>query len=84
MNTPRFRPLTFGVQRIVLQDAAAGVQYLQADQDLQAYPERMSDRLKHWGEAAPQRTFMARRIKLADGTPGPGGRVGGASQNLKV
>ena len=70
MNTPRFRPLTFGVQRIVLQDCAAGVQYLQADQDLQAYPERMSDRLKHWGEAAPHRTFMARRIKLADGSLG--------------
>ena len=70
MNTPRFRPLTFGVQRIVLQDCAAGVQYLQADQDLQAYPERMSDRLKHWGETAPHRTFMARRIKLADGSLG--------------
>jgi feruloyl-CoA synthase len=71
MNTPRFRPLTFGVQRIVLQDCVAGVQYLQADQDLQAYPERMSDRLKHWGETAPHRTFMARRIKLADGSLGP-------------
>ena len=71
MNTPRFRPLTFGVQRIVLQDATAGVQYLQADQDLQAYPERMSDRLKHWGATAPHRTFMARRIKLADGSLGP-------------
>ena len=70
MNTPRFRPLTFGVQRIVLQDCAAGVQYLQADQDLQAYPERMSDRLKQWGETAPHRTFMARRIKLADGSLG--------------
>jgi len=70
MNTPKFRPLTFGVQRIKLQDAPEGVQYLQADQDLQAYPERMSDRLKHWSATHPSRTFMARRSRLADGSLG--------------
>ena len=71
MNAPQFRPLTFGVQRIKLQEAQKGVQYLQADQDLQAYPERMSDRLRHWGATVPDRTFMARRTRLADGSLGP-------------
>lgn len=70
MNTPKFRPLTFGVQRIKLHDAPGGVQYLQADQDLQPYPERMSDRLKHWSGTHPSRAFMARRIRLADGSLG--------------
>jgi feruloyl-CoA synthase len=71
MTAPKFRPLTFGVQAIDLRSSADGVQYLQADQDLQPYPERMSDRLKHWASAAPTRTFMARRTRLGDGSLGP-------------
>ncbi len=70
MITPKFRPLTFGVTRITLRDGAPGTQYLQAEQPLTAYPERISDRLQHWAQTAPDRSFMARREKLADGSTG--------------
>ena len=48
----------------------AGTQYLSADQDLNAYPDRITDRLQHWAQAAPERTFMARREKQQDGKTG--------------
>lgn len=68
--TANFRPLKFGVTRVSLRDGVPGTHYLKAAQDLQAYPERMTDRLRHWAQTAPNRTFMARRAKLADGTLG--------------
>jgi len=65
-QAPKFRPLTFGVTRVTLRDGVTGVHYLQADQELQAYPERMTDRLRHWAETVPERSFMARRVQLPD------------------
>ena len=70
MTTPKFRPLTFGVTRVALRDGVAGTHYLSAEQALQAYPVRITDRLQHWAQVAPDRTFMARREKLADGKTG--------------
>jgi feruloyl-CoA synthase len=70
MSATEFRPLTFGVTRVHLRDGKSGTHYLQADQDLQTYPDRMSDRLQHWAQTAPQRTFMARREKKPDGSLG--------------
>lgn len=70
MTVPKFRPLTFGVTRVALRDGVAGTHYLSADQDLQEYPVRITDRLQHWAQVAPDRTFMARREKLADGKTG--------------
>ena len=70
MNTPKFRPLTFGVTRVQLRDGVPGTHYMQAEQALLAYPERLSDRLRHWAEQAPERTFMARRVRQADGSLG--------------
>ena len=70
MTAPKFRPLTFGVTRVQVRDGAPGVHYMRAEQDLQAYPERLSDRLRHWAETRPQQTFMARRVRLADGSLG--------------
>ncbi len=68
--TPKYRPLSFGVNRVQLRQGAAGVQYLQAEQALHDYPQRMTDRLQHWAQVAPERTFMARRQKLSDGSLG--------------
>ena len=70
MNAPKFRPLKFGVTRVNLQSGEPGTQYLKADQDLQAFPDRLTDRLQHWAQTKPQHTFMARRVKNADGTLG--------------
>lgn len=70
MTSAKYRPLTFGVTRVVLRDGAPGVHYLRAEQPLQDYPARMTDRFKHWAQVAPDRTFLARRIRLADGQTG--------------
>jgi feruloyl-CoA synthase len=70
MSAPKFRPLRFGVTRVVLRQGQPGVCYLCAEQPLDAYPARITDRLRHWAQAAPGRSFMARREKRADGTTG--------------
>ncbi|MBC5785687.1 feruloyl-CoA synthase [Ramlibacter sp. USB13] len=66
----RYRPLKFGVTRGVLQGQAGGTQYLRAEPPLEPYANRMTDRLVHWAETAPDRVFMARRERLADGSRG--------------
>ena len=70
MTAPKFRPLRFGVTRVTLKGGDAGTQYLVAEQPLSDFPARMTDRLQHWAHTAPERSFMARREKLADGTTG--------------
>ena len=70
MNAPKFRPLKFGVTRVSLRDGEPGTRYLQADQALQAFPDRLTDRLQHWAHTKPHQTFMARRVKNTDGTLG--------------
>jgi feruloyl-CoA synthase len=70
MTAPKFRSLTFGVTRVVVRDGAPGVRYVKAEQPLQDHPPRLTDRLQHWAGTAPDRTFMARRIKQADGSSG--------------
>ena len=67
---PRYRPLTFGVTRVAVRETADGTQYLAADQALDAFSPRMSDRLLHWAREAPQRTFIAQRARGADGKTG--------------
>ncbi len=75
MTTPAtFRPLTFGVTRVTLRDGPTGTHYLKADQALQAYPDRLTDRLQHWAVEKPQQTWMAQRERTtgADGKPALG------------
>ena len=70
MSAPKFRPLRFGVTRVTLKDGVPGTHYLKADQDLQAFPDRLTDRLQHWAQIKPTQTLFARRVKLADGSLG--------------
>ena len=70
MTAPQFRPLKFGVTRVSLRDGTPGTRYLQADQALRAYPDRLTDRLQHWAQVKPSQTFMARRVKQSDGSLG--------------
>ena len=70
MNTPRYRPLEFGVTRVALRDGPGGAQYLTAEQPLQDYAHRITDRLLHWAQVAPDRIWMARRSRHADGSTG--------------
>ena len=70
MSTPKFRPLKFGVTRVTLRDGVPGTHYLTAEQPLQPFAERMTDRLQHWAKTKPDQSFMARRVKQANGTLG--------------
>jgi feruloyl-CoA synthase len=74
-GAPRYRPLTFGVTRAHLRRTTGGVQYLRAEQDLQPHARRMTDRLVHWATTDPDRLFMARRERLADGSTGDWRRI---------
>jgi len=74
-TTHQYRPLKFGVTRGVLTQGEAGVQYLQAEQALEQFPTRMTDRLVHWATTAPQRLWMAQRTRNADGTKGDWKRI---------
>jgi feruloyl-CoA synthase len=69
-STPTYRPLKFGVTRVTLREGRPGVRYLQADQALSEHALRITDRLVHWAQTAPQRSFMARRVRHADGSTG--------------
>jgi feruloyl-CoA synthase len=42
---------------------------LRSPEPLGAFPARLTDRLAHWAQVAPERTFVARRQPDADGAP---------------
>ena len=71
MSPPaRYRDMRYGITRLEVQTRENGVQYAQADEPLQTYPHRMTDKLLHWARVAPERSLMARRKRLPDGTTG--------------
>ncbi len=70
MSAPKYRPLRFGVTRVTTRETAQGVVYVQAEQDLQPYPTRLTDRLLHWAATTPDHTWMAQRVHNADGSTG--------------
>jgi feruloyl-CoA synthase len=70
MNQPIYRTLRFGITRVELSEGAPGVRYMRAEQPLQVYSQRITDRLKLWAATRGDQTFMARRARLADGSLG--------------
>ena len=70
MSGAKFREMKFGVTRVRVRGGADGVRYMRAEQDLQPFPERITDRLRQWALTVPERTFMARRVKLPGGGSG--------------
>jgi feruloyl-CoA synthase len=70
MSRPKYRALEFPVTRVVLREAQGGARYVKAEQPLYPHPPRLTDRLVHWSGAAPDRTFIARRVRNADGSTG--------------
>ncbi len=70
MSTPKFRPLKFGVTRVTMREGDGGVRYMSADQKLEDFATRMTDRLVHWAKTKPEATMLAKRVKNADGSLG--------------
>jgi feruloyl-CoA synthase len=69
-SAPKYRAMRYGITRIQHAQGADGVHYVQAEEALQAHPQRMTDRLMHWAHETPERTFLARRKRLPDGRTG--------------
>ena len=67
---PKYRAMRYGITRIKREQTPHGVQYVQAEQALEAHTQRMTDKLLHWARVTPDRTFLARRKRLADGSTG--------------
>ena len=65
----KYRALDFGITRATLEERG-GNSYVTAEQALEPFAHRLTDRLVHWAAAAPDRTFIARRALNADGTRG--------------
>ena len=57
----RYRSFTFGIHGVQVETQAGGAVHVRVPQQLGACPERLSDKLLYWAEAAPQRTYMAKR-----------------------
>ena len=56
----KYRALEFGITRIALVERD-GNSYLRAEQPLQPFAHRLTDRLLHWAATSPDRSFIARR-----------------------
>ncbi len=67
---PAYRPLHFGVTRALMREGPGGVRYLKAEQALAPCALRLTDQLVYWAQTAPERTFLAQRVKNADGSKG--------------
>lgn len=70
INQPKYRPMAFGVPRVLMREGASGVRYLRGEPELEAYAPTMGERLAHWARVAPDRTLFARRERHADGSAG--------------
>jgi feruloyl-CoA synthase len=65
-ESPRYRRLKFGIHGVKVAPQADGSSHVRVSQELEAYPVRLTDRLRHWAEVAPDRTFIARRQNGGD------------------
>src|SRR5258708_30018130 len=55
------RAISFGDPDVSIAGASGGTIYLRPKQPLGDYPARLTDRLHHWADVAPDRVFMAER-----------------------
>ena len=46
---------------VIVRRDSSGVTYLSSSQRLGPYPERLTERLEHWAQMAPDRVFLAER-----------------------
>lgn len=67
MPTHPLRDISFGEIGVVSESRPDGVIYLRPTTTLADYPERITDRLHHWAEQAPDRIFMAERDRATGG-----------------
>ena len=67
MTAPRYRPVRFGGSLAAhIERRADGCIVMRSTEPLGEYPARLSDRLLHWAQVAPDRTVVARRVEGGD------------------
>ena len=57
----RVKPVNVLAADITVRGGASATTYLAASQPLGPYPERITERLEHWAQQAPDRVFLAQR-----------------------
>ena len=62
-TTHPLRAIAFGDPAVNVETRDDGTIYLRPTQPLADYPDRITDRLHHWADNAPDRVFMAERNK---------------------
>ncbi|MBX3619790.1 MAG: feruloyl-CoA synthase [Rhizobacter sp.] len=73
---PRYRHAKVGgAVRASLETRADGIKVLRSTEALGPYPERITDKLVQWAAEAPERTFVAKRVRLPDGSGGDWRRI---------
>jgi feruloyl-CoA synthase len=70
LSAPKYRAMRYGITSVQVETQDNGVQYVLADVPLEPYPQRMTDKLLHWANETPDRTYVARRQRLSDGGTG--------------
>ena len=60
------RPVRLGPQEVIAEQRSDGSLHLRSPQALEAYPDKLTERLEFWARQAPERAFLAQR----DGTGG--------------
>ena len=60
-ETRRVRPVRLCAPEVLVDRRPDGTLHLKSSRTLPAYPERLTDRLVHWANVAPDRVFMAER-----------------------
>jgi feruloyl-CoA synthase len=60
------RPVRLGPADVLLNRKTDGTIILRSPQPLDAYPQKLTERLEHWAKVAPDRVFLAQRA--ADGS----------------
>lgn len=65
--SPRYRPLRLGGSLVAhFEPRPDGATLVTSAEPLAPYPVRLTDRLLHWADVAPERTFAARRVNGGD------------------
>ena len=60
------RPVRLGPADVVLDKKPDGTMHLRSPHPLERYPDKITQRLEHWANAAPDRVFIAQRTAAGD------------------
>jgi len=60
-NRAPLRPVRLGAPEVVVERRPDGTILLRSPHALKPYPQNLTQRLQHWGQAAPDRVFLAQR-----------------------